>query len=233
MEVLTHNQAVTGAYAPVESPEFTGAPTAPTPPAGDNSTKIATTAFVKGAVDDATSVAQAAGVSGAWLPDGFTTSHSTRNNAQLFVMPARLLAGTLDRLHIDVRTAGSAGSVHRLGVYRQTPGAPIGTSSEPPLVEGTVMTETTGLKELAISLTVNALDIYLLVCAQQGAPATNASVAAAPSLSQIAGIPVIGGGFNNNLASISANVSVPGALPAAITSGPQFATTPLVQVRYA
>ena len=41
--------------APLASPAFTGNPTAPTPTAGDNSTKIATTAFVKDAVDDAQS----------------------------------------------------------------------------------------------------------------------------------------------------------------------------------
>ncbi|WP_019645887.1 phage tail protein [Novispirillum itersonii] len=41
--------------APLASPELTGTPTAPTPVAGDNSTKIATTAFVKGSVDTAVS----------------------------------------------------------------------------------------------------------------------------------------------------------------------------------
>lgn len=35
--------------APLASPTFTGTPTAPTPTAGDNSTKLATTAFVAGA----------------------------------------------------------------------------------------------------------------------------------------------------------------------------------------
>ena len=34
--------------APIDSPAFTGTPTAPTPTAGDNSTKIATTEFVNG-----------------------------------------------------------------------------------------------------------------------------------------------------------------------------------------
>ena len=38
--------------APLASPAFTGTPTAPTPTAGDNSTKIATTAFVQGALQD-------------------------------------------------------------------------------------------------------------------------------------------------------------------------------------
>ena len=39
-------------FATLASPAFTGTPTAPTPTAGDNSTKIATTAFVQGAVSD-------------------------------------------------------------------------------------------------------------------------------------------------------------------------------------
>lgn len=39
--------------APLASPAFTGTPTAPTPAAGDNSTKIATTAYVTGAVSSA------------------------------------------------------------------------------------------------------------------------------------------------------------------------------------
>ena len=36
--------------APLASPAFTGTPTAPTPSAGDSSTKIATTAYVQGEV---------------------------------------------------------------------------------------------------------------------------------------------------------------------------------------
>lgn len=36
--------------APLASPAFTGTPTAPTPASGDDSTKVATTAFVQGAV---------------------------------------------------------------------------------------------------------------------------------------------------------------------------------------
>jgi len=38
------------AYAPINSPAFTGNPTAPTPAPGDNDTSIATTAFVQDAV---------------------------------------------------------------------------------------------------------------------------------------------------------------------------------------
>jgi hypothetical protein len=45
---------VISGYAPIVSPIFTGDPQAPTPPAGDEDTSIATTAFVQGAVDSAT-----------------------------------------------------------------------------------------------------------------------------------------------------------------------------------
>ena len=48
-------------YAPKASPEFSGTPTAPTPSSGDNSTKIATTAFVSTAIS---------GVSGAMVFKG-------------------------------------------------------------------------------------------------------------------------------------------------------------------
>ena len=39
-------------YAPLASPALTGVPTAPTPAAGTNTTQLATTAFVTGAVSD-------------------------------------------------------------------------------------------------------------------------------------------------------------------------------------
>lgn len=42
--------AVTSGFAPLNSPAFTGTPTAPTPAANDDSTKLATTAFVAQAV---------------------------------------------------------------------------------------------------------------------------------------------------------------------------------------
>ena len=37
-------------FSPKESPIFSGSPTAPTPPSGDNSTRLATTAFVNSSV---------------------------------------------------------------------------------------------------------------------------------------------------------------------------------------
>ncbi len=45
--VLEAQQSLSG-FAPINSPAFTGIPTAPTPGGSDNSNKIATTAYVKG-----------------------------------------------------------------------------------------------------------------------------------------------------------------------------------------
>ena len=42
----TRAQGVEATKAPIDSPAFTGSPTAPTPPAGNSSTRLATTAFV-------------------------------------------------------------------------------------------------------------------------------------------------------------------------------------------
>lgn len=51
------------AKAPLSSPALTGTPTAPTPTAGDDSTKIATTEFVQDAIDSEETRAD-----GAYLP---------------------------------------------------------------------------------------------------------------------------------------------------------------------
>jgi hypothetical protein len=49
-----HRHPTDTTRAPLDSPHLTGTPTAPTPTAGDGSTKLATTAFVQGAVSDPT-----------------------------------------------------------------------------------------------------------------------------------------------------------------------------------
>jgi len=52
---ITGLDASLSAKAPIDSPAFTGNPTAPTPSMGDNDTSIATTAFVKTALDNQSS----------------------------------------------------------------------------------------------------------------------------------------------------------------------------------
>lgn len=52
---LENGTTIPPGLATINSPNFTGTPTAPTPALGDNSTKIATTAFVQGSVNGRTS----------------------------------------------------------------------------------------------------------------------------------------------------------------------------------
>ena len=56
-----YNQKIEQKYAPLNSPAFTGTPTAITPNSGDDSTKLATTAYVQGELSNFTP-------SGSYLP---------------------------------------------------------------------------------------------------------------------------------------------------------------------
>lgn len=62
------------AYATLKDPEFTGEPKAPTATTGDNSTKIATTAFVKTAIDNVDAIPAQEGNSGKLLTTDGTTA---------------------------------------------------------------------------------------------------------------------------------------------------------------
>ncbi len=76
-------------FAPLESPEFTGTPTAPTPVVTDNSTKLSTTAFVKSVVAGVAAVPATTLVSGisrrATTPEAqaLTSSDTTLSPASL------------------------------------------------------------------------------------------------------------------------------------------------------
>lgn len=59
VDVLVQNLAGAGSVAPINSPAFTGTPTAPTAAVGTNTTQLATTAFV---------VAEILGSSASWTP---------------------------------------------------------------------------------------------------------------------------------------------------------------------
>lgn len=60
--------------APINSPSFTGIPTAPTPPTGDSSSRIATTAFVQ---STPASTVPASGITGTTLPSNIVGSSIT------------------------------------------------------------------------------------------------------------------------------------------------------------
>ena len=80
-QISTLNSEVS-TLAPINSPGFTGTPTAPTPSSGDNSTKLATTAFVESAIGAAavfTGDTPASGVSsGSWMVTTYGTVAGSR-----------------------------------------------------------------------------------------------------------------------------------------------------------
>lgn len=112
---------------------------------------------------------------------GFTTT-TLNVNGNLFFTPIMLAVGrTADRIGIDVTSAGTAAtSVHRVGIWQDSDGAP-GTLL---LDAGTTATDSTGLKEITISQALAANTLYWLGVAQQGAPATLATLRALSSSSQ-------------------------------------------------
>jgi hypothetical protein len=117
-------------------------------------------------------------------PEGLNDSHTCVNNG-LQISPIFIArATTLDRIACRVETAGSAGSVIRLGVYG---GSDSLFPSSLLLDAGTVNAESTGTKEITISLALNPGVYWLAACAQ-GSPASNPVVTArsnnvSPSLS--------------------------------------------------
>lgn len=106
------------------------------------------------------------------IDSGFATA-AADNNGQLSFVPVMFpVATTADRIGIEVVTAGSAGSVHRLGIWANSSGVP-GTL----LVDaGTVDSTTTGAKELTISQSIAANTLYWAGVAQQGNPTTRAVI---------------------------------------------------------
>jgi hypothetical protein len=113
--------------APLASPAFTGNPTAPTPPLGDNDTSIATTAFVNAAVGlglflaDRNDANQTGLTANAWNKVLFTNEvkdlNSWFDNALSRFTP--LLAGTYQfALVINVSTAATTGQTPQAALWK-------------------------------------------------------------------------------------------------------------------
>ena len=100
---------VLSAMAPLASPAFTGTPTAPTPTGTDNSTKLATTAFVQTLLGLSTSLAtngyiKIGGIIIQWGSfTGSTSGGTVINFPVAFPTACRALAG------IDISSVGAAG----------------------------------------------------------------------------------------------------------------------------
>lgn len=98
------------ARATLASPAFTGTPTAPTPAGSDNTTKLATTAFVKGQGYLTSAVTTFNGRSGAVSPtSGDYTAAQVTNAADKSSGSAQVFAGSLESTH-GVGSVGGDGT---------------------------------------------------------------------------------------------------------------------------
>lgn len=125
--------AAAGTYAPLASPALTGTPSAPTPAAGDNSTKLATTAFVtstcmwttypstSGTGNTLSGTANKATLWKVWLPAPCSTSAVT----------------------YDIGTADNTSNTYDLGLYSGAGALVVHTGS----TAGTSFAASTGAKD--------------------------------------------------------------------------------------
>jgi len=89
---------ISGVFAPLVSPSFTGNPTVPTQPVGNNSTRSASTAFVKGEIDTAVAINPLPGKSTPVDADQFRIADSEVSNAAKKLTFANLKAWILSFL---------------------------------------------------------------------------------------------------------------------------------------
>lgn len=105
-----YNGLIDNKYAPIASPSFTGTPTAPTPTAGDDSQKIATTAYVQAELEDYATLTDMAG----YLP----LSGGTMTGA-LYIDPDTTSGkgGVVGRTDSGIRLAAEAFGMSSAGAY--------------------------------------------------------------------------------------------------------------------
>lgn len=102
--------------APLASPVFTGTPQAPTPTLGDNSTDIATTAFVQAAVGGG---GGGAGLAQAWvnftaagaITESFNVSGVSRTSAGVYVVTFASAFATAHYVAVALPISGGAGGI--------------------------------------------------------------------------------------------------------------------------
>lgn len=143
-------------------------------------------------------------------PAGGTPATAARAQGVLEAIPLEVQAGvTIDQLRTEVTVAGEAGSVIRMGVYRDNgagaPGALL-------LDGGTVAADTVGVKTITGLAGVAPGGLLWLVRASQLCPTTPPTVR---TFSGGMARPVPKNGLTTTYGGFSSGTNVPGALPAA------------------
>jgi hypothetical protein len=205
---------VTGA-APLASPTFSGTPTAPTANPGDNSTKLATTAFVESALPaNSTTIP--------WLTfshGGSNITFSTATNKAIFTGVILDFAKTTSQVSYNVSTADNTSNTYDLGIYSGTAGGTCTQQVHIGPTAGTTFAASTGWKTTSWvggSVTLQPGRYYL-------AYTTSCTTSCATLVGDTGGFTFAGssGGANSNV-----SVTTGGTLPATATCpSDSYATT--------
>mgnify|MGYP002737179692 CR=1 FL=1 len=141
---------------------------------------------------------------------GAATTTLVMTESRMVALPFFVPNGrSIDRIAVNVSTAGGTGSVIRLGIYADSNGVPGSLI----LDAGTIDSSSTGTKEITISATkLTGGRVWLAAC-QQGAAATSATLRAVNQISFPYTGPSSGGGLDSANYFGYLRSSVTGALP--------------------
>jgi len=225
------------AKAPLASPALTGNPTAPTQTAGDNSTKVATTAYV----DTATASLNLPFTTGDYysLSGGETpnTPWALTSAGVLEAHPVYLQAGNYDRIAMYVATA--AVSTYRLGVYPNNAATYKPDGQTLILDAGTLnMNAGTGIQQITVSLTIPTSGIYWLAVLCDSYTAKPSIVGWVGNPGAVPNVPYFGNIVYGNVAGrspfgVTAASVATGAMPTTFPTTTRTDVLPQITVRKA
>ena len=230
-------QSSLAAKADLASPALTGNPTAPTQTAGNNSTRLATTAYV----DTATASLNLPFTTGDYYSlSGGETSGTTSALSPAGVLkahPVYLQAGNYDRIAMYVATA--AVSTYRLGVYPNNAATYKPDGQSLILDAGTLdMNAGTGIQQVTVTLTIPTSGIYWLAVLCDSYTAKPSIVGWAGNQGVVPNVPYFGSIVFGSVAGrspfgVSATSVATGAMPTTFPTTTRVDILPQITVRKA
>ena len=230
-------QSSLAAKADLASPALTGNPTAPTQTAGNNSTRLATTAYV----DTATASLKLPFATGDYysLSGGETsgTYQALSTAGVLQAHPVYLQAGNYDRIAMYVATA--AVSTYRLGVYPNNAATYKPDGQSLILDAGTLnMNAGTGIQQVTVTLTIPTSGIYWLAVLCDSYTAKPSVVGWSGNQGVVPNVPYFGSIVFGSVAGrspfgVSATSVATGAMPTTFPTSTRVDVLPQITVRKA
>ena len=230
-------QSSLAAKADLASPALTGNPTAPTQTAGNNSTRLATTAYV----DTAAAAHYQPFTTGDYCSlSGGETANTTSALSPAGVLkahPVYLQAGNYDRIAMYVATA--AVSTYRLGVYPNNAATYKPDGQSLILDAGTLdMNAGTGIQQVTVTLTIPTSGIYWLAVLCDSYTAKPSIVGWAGNQGQVPNVPyfgsiVFGSVPGRSPFGVSATSVATGAMPTTFPTSTRVDVLPQITVRKA